>query len=462
LSRRRSELVNGSELRDQVVFGSFCGQSRGPRNNPGTPLVYGDRMRPTPGQLREAVLSIWRNEVPPGDGEWRVYSPAEQAANQARLQSFVDVLSCESARAREGGTVGRQAQDRLLVGFLDFACPTLDWDRPALEELLREIPPAMDGFRLEARRFDPSLSAEDIYQGARNAITMLCLQRLLGVRVGMTPAIVGYSLLYPYTDNYLDAVAVRSGDKAAFVARLGERLQGRLMAPASQLERRVFDLVDMIDGQYPRERFPEVFETLSAIHAAQVRSLGLFGRPSAREVIEVSVEKGGMSVLADGYLVAGSLTPAQAECLYALGVFLQLRDDLEDVADDRRRGQATVFSSLPWYRRLDNVTARTLAVGRAVVDRLQAFDAPGAGPVRQLMARSLMLAVTDAAASTSRRYSRRGREALERHSPFRFGFLVEQRRRVSRAQGSFTGVLETWVRDHDAPLWGREIQMPAG
>jgi hypothetical protein len=288
---------------------------------------------------------------------------------------------------------------------------------------------------------------------------MFCLQRLLGVPVDVTPAVLAYSLLYPYTDNFLDDTSVGRASKAAFVARFGERLAGHRLAPAHRLEAQVFRLVELIEGQYPRARHPHVFDALLAIHAAQVRSVTLLSSSTPGEVIEIAVEKGGTSVLADGFLVGGALTRAQAECLYGLGVFLQLRDDLEDLADDRRRKQATVFSSLRWYRRLDDPTMRTLAIGRATLERLGAFDTPSARPVRALMARSLLLTITDAAASAAHRYRRPYREMLERHSPFRFACLLEQRRRVSHAQGSFTGVLEAWLAEEHGAVWGRDLRL---
>jgi hypothetical protein len=409
--------------------------------------------------FRDTFVSIWHAARPVRDEDWRVYSPAEQDESERRLRTFVDLVSAEGGRAREAGTAGPGVQERLLDGFLAFVCPTLGWDRSLLDSLLDEFPPAMDAFRLEARRFDPLLSDADIYQGARNVVTMLCLQRLLGAPVGVTPAVVGYSLLYPYTDNFLDDVSVGTASKVAFIERFGRRLAGQALKPANRLEEHVFGLVALIEGKYPRATCPQVFDALLAIHAAQVRSVALFASPTPREVIEIAVEKGGTSVLADGYLVAGTLTGAQAECLYGLGVFLQLRDDLEDVADDRRRKQATVFSSLRWYRRLDDATMRTLAIGCAVVDRLAAFQAPQARAVRALMTRSLLLTITDAAASAARRYGRPYRRMLERHSPFRFPFLVEQRLRLSRAHGSMSGLLEAWVAQSDTPTWGREIRV---
>jgi hypothetical protein len=409
-------------------------------------------------RFRDTFVSVWYTAHRVRDEDWTVYSRSEQGESERHLQAFVDLLSGEAQRAREAQAVGREAQERLLEGFLAFVSPTLGWDRSLLEELLDEFPAAMDAFRLEARRFDPSLSACDIYQGARNAITMLCLQRLLGVPVRITPAVVGYSLLYPYTDNFLDDRSVGPASKAVFVERFGDRLAGRRVKPASVLEERVFALVAMIEGQYPRDCYRQVFEALLAIHAAQVRSVALFRSPTPRQVIEIAIEKGGTSVLADGYLVAGMLTAAQAECLYGLGVFLQLRDDLEDLTDDRRRQQATVFSSLRWYRRLDDATARTLAIGRAVIERLAAFEHPAAQPVRDLMTRSLLLTITDAAASAARRYRRSYRRMLERHSPFRLAFLVQQRRRVSRAHGSVSGLLEAWVTGCDTPAWDSRVR----
>jgi hypothetical protein len=340
-------------------------------------------------------------------------------------------------------------QERLLAAFTDFACGTLEWDRPRLEALLAEFPRALDAFRVLSRRFDPNLGAADLYQAARNAVTMHCLQRLLGVPVGPTAAILGYSLLYPYTDNYLDDPAVRRPAKHQFVRRLGDRLAGLPLEPSVPLERHVFRLVALIEEQYPRDRHPRVYDALLAIHEAQLRSVALLHQPGADEIVEISVEKGGTSVLADGFLVAGALSVAQAECVFGLGVFLQLRDDLEDLVQDVRRKQATVFSSLPRGAVLDRPTSRTLALGSAVLDRLDAFPHPAAAAMREVMTRSLLLTITDAASSTAGRYSRRYLAHLEAHSPFRFTVLREQRRRVSRARGSFTAALEAWLASPD-------------
>jgi hypothetical protein len=163
-------------------------------------------------------------------------------------------------------------------------------------------------------------------------------------------------------------------------------------------------------------------------------------------LVRIAVEKGGTSVLADGYLVAGTLTPAQAECIFGLGVFLQLRDDLEDVEDDAAHGVRTAFSSRT-HGQLDEPATRALAVGRAVLDRLSCFDRPASAPIRDVMIRSLRLTITDAAASFPLLFGRPFLQALERRSPFRLTSITAARRRVSKAKGALTALLERWLEE---------------
>jgi hypothetical protein len=67
---------------------------------------------------------------------------------------------------------------------------------------------ATTAFARMARRFDPAITSAEIYQAARNVWTANFLQLLLGMPVRVTPAIFAYSMLYPYSDNYLDECLV--------------------------------------------------------------------------------------------------------------------------------------------------------------------------------------------------------------------------------------------------------------
>jgi hypothetical protein len=410
-------------------------------------------------QLRDTFVGIWHDADPKTTIDAAAYSPAEQASNEIELEAFVDLLTRESRRAGRRRNIDAAGERRIVRAFANLATEALRWDGDQIEPLLANgFRDALRAFPILARRFDSSLRATDIYQAARNALTMHCLQSLLGVVVESTPAVLGYSLLYPYTDNPLDDKSLDAAAKMAFSRRLADRLRGREVEPGNPREARIFELVAMIEGQYPRARFPDVFASLLAIHRAQERSIALLGGATTlprRTIVEIGVEKGGTSVLADGYLVAGALTPAQAECVFGLGVFLQLRDDLEDVEDDTACGLGTVFSAES-HGHLDEPTARALSVGAAVLGRLDCFDAASARPVREIMARSLQLTISDAAASFPARYTPAYLAELERRSPFRFACLAAQRRRLTQAKGSLTGLLESWI------VGERKLPLPSG
>lgn len=68
----------------------------------------------------------------------------------------------------------------------------------------------------------------------------------------------------------------------------------------------------------------------------------MLSSPDADHVLALSVAKGGASLLADGYLVRGELGPGEAELCFGYGVFLQLLDDLQDVAADEARRSAAL------------------------------------------------------------------------------------------------------------------------
>jgi hypothetical protein len=256
----------------------------------------------------------------------------------------------------------------------------------------------------------------------------------LGLPVQVTPAAFAYSLLYPYSDNYLDDAGIPAEAKAAFNDRFRRRLAGENPAPDNSREQIIFDLVSMIEGQFARTHYPQVFESLLAIHAAQGRSLSLQRRVELAEdidVVGISVEKGGASVLADGFLVAGSLTPAQQEFIFGYGVLAQLMDDLEDVHPDRRAGRLSVFSQLAGHSPLDDVTNRAFHFGARVLEPIDHFASTNAMPLQGIVQRGAVLLLITLAAQADQFYTRRYLQELQAYLPFRFSFLSECRRKLT-------------------------------
>jgi hypothetical protein len=165
--------------------------------------------------------------------------------------------------------------------------------------------------------------------------------------------------------------------------------------------------------------------------------------PYGVDVLGIAIEKGGASVLADGYLVAGSLALPQARLLFGLGALLQLGDDLQDVEDDRAKGLATIFSQTARRWPLDRLTNRLFHFRAGVLEHLACLDAPEAAPLADLMHKATFHLILDAAGSTPRLYTRSYMKAIEAHSSFRFRELARQRRRLDRERTSAFALLAT-------------------
>ena len=373
------------------------------------------------------------------------YSGRLQTENEKHLLQFLEQVErtlFDPPRSRDDL---QSQQARLGAAFRSLAEQALGFHAEQLDLLpSAAFWGASEEFVRQARAFDPGLSGEDIYQAGRNAWTANGLQWLLGLPVRVTPSILAYSLLYPYTDNYLDDPAISASSKLAFNERFHQRLSGESIAPGNSNEQAIFDLVSMIETQYPRFAYPSVFESLLNIHRAQARSLKLIHRSAAPGEVDVlghSFEKGGTSVLADGYLVSDSLNESQREYTYGHGIFAQLLDDMEDIEADSQAGRLTVYSQPAGHWSLDRLANRTFEFGRKVLTGLDCFDVDE--PVRKLIRRGANLLLIDAIGRTDRYYSDAYLRGLEVYSPFRFVFLKEKRTSFLKRHGSFMQLMET-------------------
>jgi hypothetical protein len=373
------------------------------------------------------------------------YTASIQTQNEKPLLQFIDQaehMLSNPPRSREGA---QAMQARLGTTFRCLAGETLGFSAGQLDDLPSgAFSNVSEEFVRMSRAFDPDLSMEDIYQAGRNAWTANGLQWLLGLPVQNTPSILAYSLLYPYTDNYLDDPAITVATKLAFNERFRQRLAGESLSPANAHERIIFDLVAMIETQYSRREFPVVFESLLDIHRAQNRSLKLIRRsaaPGEVDVLGLSFDKGGNSVLADGYLVSGSLSEAQREYTYGHGIFAQLLDDMEDIEQDSQAGRLTVYSQPAGHWSLDALANRTFHFGRKVLMGLDCFDVEE--PIRELIRRGADLLLVDTISRADHFYSQSYLRELEAYSPFRFSFLKEQRDDFFRRHGALVKLVES-------------------
>jgi hypothetical protein len=408
---------------------------------------------------------LWQ-ELPadlPGAAE---LGPAVGRALKWRCRRRADRLVrrvCRDVRRQPEEPAARKRWERILKARIcDFGEACLGWpesfrEAPLAEEIFAATVEFVKRARGFAERSGIELGSGDLFQALRNVWIMNGLQVLLGRPVAATPSVFAYSLLYPLTDNLLDDPEVPHQAKAAFNRRLGRRLAGGHPPAADALERAVFDLVGEIEGELPRERFPRVFESLQAIHRGQVRSLGQQG-PVARNddpavaggdpapgdldqgaapvtddaLLRVSAEKGGASVLADGFLVAGELSAEEADWVFGYGVLLQLADDFQDATEDRAAGHRTLFSTAAGRRPLDELASRLARLTAEILGAARRFDSPGWPLIVELIARSCPLLQLKAVADQRHLFSPAYVRHVERHFPIRFAALPALRRRSER------------------------------
>jgi len=225
-------------------------------------------------------------------------------------------------------------------------------------------------FARAAKRFDSGLRNADIYQAIRNLWIANSIQYLFDKKIAATPPLFAYSMLYPYSDNLLDDPALSGAEKKEFNARFRARLKGGRITPSIPLEKKIFQLVELIEGFFERREYRMVYDSLMAIQEGQEKSAILSSAiPNSYETVcRITFEKGGTSVLADGCLVCGHLEKEQAEFLMGYGIFLQLIDDLQDIAEDSLHGQTTIFTISPdgWG---DEEAARMIQFMFYVIDK---------------------------------------------------------------------------------------------
>ena len=387
------------------------------------------------------ALHHWANTETSFPFTGRTYTAGEQSANERRMDVCLQTIEnlLRGLRSKAGRATVREG---IAAAFVDFAKPVLGLDDCHIA-LLLENGFAQMGAHLGryARRFDASISSEDLFQACRNAWVACGLQSLLGQAMTVTPSIFAYSMLYPYSDNYLDDAGVDSAAKRSFSGRFRNRLAGLDLPPANVREEAIWELVRLIESEYERSAYPSVYTSLLAIHRSQEESIRLIDRngfapQNAGQPLDVTrlvFAKGGDSVLADAYLAAGRLTAAEARFAFEWGVLLQLGDDLQDVREDAAGGIRTLFSEAIGCEPLDQLTSRTFHFTQRVMRELDDLEtAPAA--LKDLMAQSSCSLLIRAAGAAREFYSPSYIARLESYSPFRFAFVDSRRELLARRQ----------------------------
>lgn len=372
--------------------------------------------------------NLWNQSATTFPHDLNFFSKKEQKLREIRFDEFLDKLQTASLEAEVNPDADKKKE--LLALLHTFFRETLGYSDDNLQVILSgDMVRSTYWFINAAQVFDPALSFHDIFQACRNVWIMNGLQFLCGKPICLTPPIFAYSMLYPYTDNYLDNPAISTLEKIDFSNRFAKRLAGHQVSARNGQEEKIFHLVELIEDYWSREQHPLVHKSLLAIHDAQTQSLALIHQAdqlNLDDVFRICTQKGGTSVIADGYLVLGNLTDKEEEFFYYYGAYLQLLDDLQDATDDLNDGLMTSFSAKANQEMLDSWLCKAYHLGFQVMGCVDQLHSPNAEAFKSLMGKSIDLFLVESVITNHPFFSRKFARKFEKCSPLRFSFIKKK------------------------------------
>ncbi len=292
-----------------------------------------------------------------------------------------------------------------------------------------------DEFIQQVREFDSKMDAYDMFQAIRNVWIMNSIQILYDMDVRLTPSIFAYSMLYPYSDNYLDDADIPKQEKLEFNSRFRNWLLGEKKEPVNDIEKHIYNLVKKIEGEFNRDTNIRVYESLLAIHKAQSLSLTQQRQktlPYEKDILGISFEKGGTSVLADAYLVRGGLSEEERQFMFSYGVFLQIIDDLQDVEDDYSNQHMTILSQLSHEYKLDNLINKLINFIDDLFNNEVLFNSQRSIKLKQVIKDCSYIMILEAISKNKKRFTEEYIRNIEDASIVRFSYLKKIKKKFQK------------------------------
>ncbi|NLV35493.1 MAG: hypothetical protein GXY17_02315, partial [Clostridiaceae bacterium] len=159
---------------------------------------------------------------------------------------------------------------------------------------------------------------------------------------------------------------------------------------------------------------------------------GRSSKLSGSDILDISIEKGGCSVLADGCLVKGKLSEGEASFLFGFGVLLQLLDDLQDAKEDKKDGHMSIFSSSDANVTSEDNTNKLISFISNILDGDKCFASPESEAIKRLMKKSVLFLMMGAVACNADMYTASYLRQLEEYSPMSFKYLRGFYRKMGR------------------------------
>ncbi len=368
----------------------------------------------------------------------------QKKENEALIEEFSARMQKKAEQrpeGKEGLKQWEQEMEQELKCFLkkEKMLSLSEWINPVLfHEFEKETKHFID----RVRGFDADLNAGQIWQAMRNYFIYAMIVEMQGERQNAANPILAYSLLYPYTDNYIDDKTTTKKEKERYNRMIARKLKGEPVLAQSALEEKTCRLLDMIGDAYEGEAKKKVIGTLLQLLEAQNYSIrqqkaGI----SEDEILGISIWKGSTSVLAD-YLFATQDWREKEEGFYLrFGFLLQLVDDLQDMEEDKKEGSHTLMIKAAEQKRLEGQVNRLLWF---IWDTVRAFEPRNPG-LKGFVLKNCVEITLLSVAMSAQHFLKEYIKALEPYLPLSVEFIKKmkkQQKKGKHVQGMSISVME--------------------
>ncbi|MGN0351403.1 MAG: hypothetical protein ACI4ES_07080 [Roseburia sp.] len=293
------------------------------------------------------------------------FSIEQKKKNEQQIQDFLQQMQKlgskvpESSGKREEKETTELTKTREEIQWkkdIEEAIHTFFQEEQFLQIQTYMKPETVAAFEREAkkfvamsRRFDRELRMEQIYQAIRNYFIYAMILEMQGEEQCAKETVWAYSMLYPYTDNYIDAPKRSREEKVHYNFMIEQALKGEEVLVENELEEKTVTLVKTILEAYFGWKKDVIQKNLLLLLEAQGESL--FQQKDRRgktaqekEIFKISAYKGSTSVLADYFFATEEWKKEEAAFYLKFGFLLQLVDDLQDVEEDQKNQSDTLMT----------------------------------------------------------------------------------------------------------------------
>ncbi len=296
-------------------------------------------------------------------------------------------------------------------------------------ELLQAFKCETKRFVNKVREFDEALSLAQIWQTLRNYFIYAMIVDMQGEKQNAGNPILAYSLLYPYTDNYIDDKEIPRPEKERYNRMIALKLKGKTAMPQNPLEEKTCCLLDMILEAYDGAARTKVAETLLELLEAQNCSIGQQkANVTEGQILEISMRKGSTSVLADYLFATKNWTEYEESFYLKFGFLLQLVDDLQDIEEDRNSGSHTLMTEAEKHRELEQRVNQLLWFTWNVIRKFEPVN-PDLKRFALKYCVEISLLTT---AMSPQFFSKKYLKALEPYLPFSLDFIRKMKKQQEK------------------------------